>query len=91
MLQHVTVVHDINYYDTIHAEMYLLIKALEQKVDLGSTTLFINLLPCATCARTLSQTDIAEVVYVNNHSDGYATKLLQDSGKTVRQVEYNRK
>lgn len=89
--KYATGVHDINHYDTIHAEMYLLIKALEQKINLKDTTLFINLLPCSTCARTLSQTDIAEIVYVNDHSDGYATKLLQDSGKTVRQVSYNRK
>lgn len=89
--KHVTGVHDINHYDTIHAEMYLLVQALEQKIDLAGTTLFINLLPCSTCARTLSQTEISEIVYVHDHSDGYATKLLQDSGKTVRRAVYTGK
>ncbi len=82
---------DTAHYDTIHAEMHILIKAPQQGIDLRGTTLFITLLPCPACARTLSQTDISEVVYVNDHSEGYGTKLLQASGKTVRQVAYNRK
>lgn len=82
---------DTAHYDTIHAEMYLLIKALEQSIDITGMTLFINLLPCPTCARVLSQTAISEIVYINDHSEGYATKLLQDSGKTVRRAVYNRK
>lgn len=89
--KYVTGVHDTNHYDTIHAEMLLLIRALQQTIDIAGATLFINLLPCPTCARTLSQTDINEVVYVNDHSDGYATKLLQDSGKTVRKAVYTGK
>lgn len=89
--KHSSAVHDTTHYDTIHAEMHLLTKALEGKVDLEGTTLFINLLPCPSCARTLSQTEISEVVYVNDHSDGYATKLLQDSGKTVRRAVYTGK
>lgn len=89
--KHVTGVHDINHYDTIHAEMFLLLRALQQQIDISGMTLFINLLPCSTCARTLTQTEIAEVVYLNDHSDGYATKLLHDSGIRVRQAVYNRK
>lgn len=83
--RHVTGVHDINHYDTIHAEMYLLIRALQQKIDISGTTLFINLLPCSTCARTLSQTDIGEIVYINDHSEGYGKMMLEASGKIVRQ------
>lgn len=78
--------HDINHYDTTHAEVELIIKAQKEKIDLKGTTLFINLLPCPTCARMLSRTDIAEVVYKEDHSDGYAVKMLELAGKKVRRV-----
>lgn len=75
--------HDTNHYDTIHAEMQLLTKALAGGIDLAGTTLFVNLLPCPNCARTLSQTTIAEIVYRHDHSDGYAVELLKLCGKKV--------
>lgn len=78
--------HDTNHYDTIHAEMQLLTKTMAGGIDLTGTTLFVNLLPCPNCARTLSQTAIAEVVYRNDHSDGYAVRLLEACGKSVKRV-----
>jgi len=78
--------HDLNHYDTTHAEVELVIKAQKEKIDLKDTTLFINLLPCPACARMLSRTDIEEFVYTEDHSDGYAVKMLELTGKKVRRV-----
>lgn len=78
--------NDLNHYDTIHAEAGIIIKAQKEKIDLKNTSLFINLMPCPNCARMLSQTDIAEVVYREDHSAGYAVKLLEVSGKKVRRL-----
>lgn len=80
--------NDLNHYDAVHAEMWVLLEALhsKEKPDLRGTTLFINLMPCPTCARMLSQTDIAEFVYNIDHSDGYAVKMLEAAGKKVRRV-----
>ncbi len=78
--------HDLNHYDTTHAEVELIIKAQKEKIDLRDTTMFINLLPCPSCARMLSRTDIAEFVYKEDHSDGYAVKMLEAAGKKVRRV-----
>lgn len=78
--------NDANHYDTIHAEMQLLVQAQQAGLSLGGTTLFINMLPCPNCARTLSQTDIVEVVYSIDHSEGYAIQLLEACGKSVRRV-----
>jgi len=78
--------HDINHYDTIHAEMMALTEAIRRHEDIVGTTMFIQLLPCPTCARTLSQTDISEIVYRHDHSDGYAVKLLEAAGKKVRRL-----
>jgi len=78
--------HDLNHYDTNHAEVELIIKAQKLGIDLHGTTLFINLLPCPTCARMFVSTDIAEFVYREDHSDGYAVKMLETAGKAVRRV-----
>jgi deoxycytidylate deaminase len=78
--------NDLNHYDTVHAEVEMIIKAQQQKLDLRGTTLFINLLPCPGCARMLCETDIAEFVYSIDHSAGYAIKMLELAGKSVRRI-----
>lgn len=78
--------NDLNHYDAVHAETELLLRAVASKADIKNTTLFINLLPCPTCARTVADSEIAEVVYQNDHSDGYAVKLLEKAKKTVRRM-----
>lgn len=78
--------NDLNHYDTVHAEVCLILKAQREKLNLTNTTLFINLLPCPVCSRMLTQTDITEVVYQQDHSDGYAVKMLEAAGKTVRRL-----
>ncbi len=83
---HFSPMNDLNHYDALHAEMQLLTQCLAAKTDLKNTTLFINLLPCPACARMLSQTSIAEFVYREDHSDGYAVKMLELAGKKVRRV-----
>lgn len=84
--RHLSQPHDTNHYDTIHAEMALLAAAVNGDYDISGATLFINLLPCPNCARTLSQTSIQGIVYRNDHSDGYAADLLKMCGKKVKRV-----
>lgn len=84
--KHFSPVNDLNHYDTIHAETALLIKAQKECLDLDGTTLFINLLPCPACARVLVETDIAEFVYREDHSDGYAIRLLEQAGKRTKRI-----
>lgn len=85
--EHVSPAHDTNHYDTIHAEMNALVTAVKTQQTLLGKTLFIPLLPCPNCARTLSQTGLAEVVYGLDHSDGYAVKLFGQSGIKTRRIE----
>lgn len=85
---HLSPTNDANHYDTIHAEMALLVQAQKKSIPLKGTTLFVNLMPCPNCARTLAETDIAEVVYRFDHSEGYAVDLLQKTNKTVRRIVY---
>jgi len=84
--KHFSPPHDLNHYDTVHAETELLIKTAREHVPLKGTTLFITLLPCPSCARILSETDIEEFVYSADHSEGYAIKMLEAAGKKVRRL-----
>ena len=84
--RHFSATQDTGHYDTIHAEVMLLLTVLYKKTDLAGTTLFINLLPCPSCSRMLSETEISEVVYSIDHSDGYGVKILEASGKKVKRV-----
>jgi deoxycytidylate deaminase len=84
--KHFSPLHDLNHYDTIHAEVALLIKAATQGIDLAGTTLFINLLPCPACARMFTETPIDEFVYIEDHSAGYAVGVLEKAGKVVRRI-----
>jgi deoxycytidylate deaminase len=81
--KHFSPPNDLNYYDAVHAEVDLLIEAQKGRQSLKGTTLFINLMPCPSCARMLSKTDISEFVYILDHSDGYAVQLLEASSKKV--------
>lgn len=78
--------NDLNHYDVVHAEVMMMVKAQKKQIDLQGATLFINLLPCPSCARMLCETDIAEIIYQQDHSDGYAVKLLEKAGKKVRRL-----
>lgn len=77
---------DTNHYDTIHAEMDMLVRAAAHGTKLAGKTLFINLMPCPACARTLSQTGLAEVVYELDHSDGYAARIFEQCGIKTRRI-----
>lgn len=77
---------DNGHYDTIHAETDIIIETQKAKIDLMNTTLFINLLPCPNCARMICATDIEEVIYVQDYSNGFAIKLLESAGKKVTRI-----
>ena len=79
-------VNDLNHYDTIHYEVALLTDALINRADLAGVTIFETVLSCPHCTRMLAATGVAEIVYREDHSDGYAVKLLEAAGKTVRRL-----
>lgn len=84
--KHFSPPHDLNHYDTVHAEIEMLVKAARHNADLAGSSVFINLLPCPPCSRALCETEIAEVIYQNDHSGGYAILMLEQAGKKVRRI-----
>lgn len=79
-------INDQNYYDTNHAEVELLLYALKNKLDLKGSSLYINVLPCPFCTKMILGTDISEIVYKEDHSDGYGYDMLIKGGKKVRRI-----
>lgn len=84
--RHLSPMNDLNHYDTIHAEMLAVIRAGQQGLALKGATLFINVLPCPSCARALALTDLAEIVYSQDHTSGYAVQLFVQAAKQVRRI-----
>jgi deoxycytidylate deaminase len=78
---------DQTYYDTIHAEMNLLVRAMKNGIRFEGKSLFINMMPCPNCARTLVNSGLSEVVYHEEHSGGYAVKIFEEAGIKTRKVE----
>ncbi|HUB93607.1 MAG TPA: hypothetical protein VMB52_03835 [Verrucomicrobiae bacterium] len=79
-------VNDLNHYDTIHYEVALLIDTRNSTLNLSNATIFETVLSCPHCTRMLAATDIAEIVYREDHSDGYAIKIFEAADKKVRRV-----
>jgi dCMP deaminase len=78
--------NDLNHFDTNHSEVDLILQAQKQKLDITGSTLYINLMPCPICAKMICRSDISEVVYKLDHSDGYAFNLLTAAGKKIRRI-----
>lgn len=84
--QHFTPPNDLNHYDTVHAEVVIVMAQLRAGRSLNGTTLFVNVLPCPVCSRVIVGTEISEVVYIHDHSEGYAFKMLGEAGIKVRRA-----
>lgn len=78
--------HDVNHYDTVHAEVELILGAAHGRFDLKNTSLFINTLPCPTCSRMFTESGISEFFYQDDHSAGYAIAMLEAAGKKVSRI-----
>lgn len=83
--KHLSPVQDLNYYDTNHAEVEILLQAIEKGLSLAGCSLYINLMPCPICARMLTRTGIKEVVYRDDHTGGHAAEVLGAVGIAVRE------
>lgn len=78
--------HDAFHYDTIHAEMNLLVRSSQKNQSLAGKSLFVNLMCCPNCARVLCRTGLKEVVYSELHSGDYSRDLFEKSNIKVRRI-----
>ncbi|NCU29934.1 hypothetical protein EOM60_05015 [Candidatus Saccharibacteria bacterium] len=78
---------DGTHYDTIHAEMNIVTRALARKQSLDGKSLFVNLMPCPNCSRTLCYTGLKEIIYMNKHSGDYAKQLFKKTDISTRRID----
>lgn len=73
---------------TNHFEMELLEKARRKNIDISGATLVSNLFPCPICAKALSRTNIAEIIYSQDHNHEYSFgyKALEASGIKLKRI-----
>ncbi len=70
----------------VHAEQNALIQASYHGVSTQGTTLYSTVSPCTTCAKSIINAGIIEVVYDDQHSDDFGEKLLIEAGVKVRKI-----
>ncbi len=77
--------NDQNFYDTIHAETSALLRLKPQPAE--SYALFVNVMPCPGCTRTIVGSGlISEVYYGLDHSNGYAQRFFTKSGIRTERI-----
>lgn len=78
--------NDLNNYDTIHAEMDLLMNCLKNSISVQDCSLYIDLMPCPNCARAIARSGIKKVIYRKSHSGDFGEMLLKNSGVNVKKA-----
>ncbi|HQM15583.1 MAG TPA: deaminase [Candidatus Woesebacteria bacterium] len=78
---------DLNHYDTNHAEVELILQALQAGLNIDGSTLYLNLMPCPTCARMLIESGIKTIIYKQPHQADYVTRILCDGGITIKEYK----
>ncbi len=78
---------DGTHYDTIHAEMNIVTRALARGQSLDGLSLFVSLMPCPNCSRVLCYTGLKEIIYMNRHSGDYAKQLFKKSNISSRRID----
>ena len=64
----------------VHAEQNALLDALDKKINIKNSTLYVTKQPCIICAKMLINAGIKKIVYLKSYQDKYAEELLQQVG-----------
>lgn len=73
--------------DVIHSEVNAIAKCAANGISTQGATLYITFSPCINCALLLIQSKIAQVYYLDLHSDQTGLKLLEDQGISCKQIK----
>lgn len=75
--------NNLTLNETLHAEIDILIQALNQKIDLENAILYVSLMPCPDCARAIAASRISQVYCKGIHYGGESKEILEEAGKKV--------
>lgn len=71
----------------VHAEQNALINALNNKVDVKDSILYVTKQPCIICAKMLINSGIKKIIYLKPYPDKYSENLLHQAGIDINKFE----
>ena len=71
----------------VHAEQNALINALNNKIDVNNSTLYVTKQPCIICAKMLINAGIKKIIYLKAYPDKYREKLLKEAKIEISKYE----
>ena len=71
----------------VHAEQNALIDALNHKIDVKDSTLYVTKQPCIICAKMLINAGIKKIIYLKAYPDKYSESLLKQAGIKINMFE----
>lgn len=71
----------------VHAEQNALIDALNKKIDVNDSVLYVTKQPCIICAKMLINAGIKKIIYLKSYPDKYSENLLQQAGIEIYKFE----
>ena len=71
----------------VHAEQNALINALNNKVDVKNSTLYVTKQPCIICAKMFINAGIKKIIYLKEYPDKYSESLLREAGVETNKFE----
>lgn len=71
----------------VHAEQNVLIDALNNKIDVKESTLYVTKQPCIICAKMLINAGIKKIIYLKSYPDKYSESLLHQAEIEIYKFE----
>lgn len=71
----------------VHAEQNALINALNNKINVKNSTLYVTKQPCIICAKMLINAGIKKIIYLKEYPDKYSEDLLNQVGIEITKFE----
>lgn len=71
----------------VHAEQNALIDALNNKIDVKDSILYVTKQPCIICAKMLINAGIKKIIYLKAYPDNYSESLLKEAGIEINKFE----
>ena len=64
-----------------------MIYALNKKVDIKDSILYVTKQPCIICAKMLINAGIKKIIYLKAYPDKYSESLLKEAGIEINKFE----
>ena len=71
----------------VHAEQNALIDALNNKIDVKDSTLYITKQPCIICTKMLINAGIKKIIYLKAYPDKYSKVLLNQTNIKIYKLK----